>query len=595
MRKLIKTDFHLHTLYSDNRDRMTPEEYAELAKRAGYAAIGFCDHNHNLTQEGWQALAAAALTTPDLLLTTGYEATFWTGHLCLLNRPDFDGESAVECEQQMWRPDNLRIVAHPDNNGCAWRLPLPVHAAGVEVINSGHDLYSFRPTSECNGLHTYQTYLLLNHPVAAFAQSDCHARVMFGHVWTGMWLPEDAPVTWPAIRSAIAERRVFAARGDISLRVWSEEDAQGRPVLRWEASPGAAITVYCGDRPMTYLDPVAAARGSHAPATNGYYWLLAQRGLTWAVSSPVAMQPQPADHPQVAARRAALLADPLVQHQSDRLRRRLDHLTAFAADWRRSLFPVHEYMDWLTALLPDHWQPGEFVDGADELQRRARLRLEHAETLAAAVLDDLIRQEYRDRPDRPEGVQVVVAAPHAGQTGGPVQFTVEVPRDWADVTLVDASGAELNYLGRGVDGERDPFHSPRTRAQLGEIVTWLRHGEMHEYGLRHVSLTRTGSRLAVQFDLYPAKLLDEVVRYPELAAELEQHMADPSLTDFHVHTRMPKRFALLLQIDRLPTDGCLPVLVRPGPGDHARTLSGLDENALSVDLLADGLVVQISI
>ncbi|MBW7882740.1 MAG: hypothetical protein H3C34_08895, partial [Caldilineaceae bacterium] len=68
MERLIKTDFHLHTCYSDNRDRMTPYEYGVLARTAGYGAIGFCDHHHNLTGKGWQELRSAAeeLTAPDL-------------------------------------------------------------------------------------------------------------------------------------------------------------------------------------------------------------------------------------------------------------------------------------------------------------------------------------------------------------------------------------------------------------------------------------------------------------------------------------------------------------------------------------------------
>ena len=599
MHKLIKTDFHLHTCYSDNRDRMTPEEYVAPAKKNGFAAIGFCDHHHNLTQAGWRALRAAAdsLTTPELLVSTGYEATFVTGHLCMLNRTEFDGESALLCERQMWRPDNLRIVAHPDNNSCAWRLPLPVGAAGVEVINGGQDLYAYRPSSPCNGLRTYQTYLLLNHPVAAFAQSDCHERMIFGRVWTGMWLPEDTATTWAAIDSAIDERRVFAAMGDITLRVWSDEDTYTVPVLRWETSPGAEITIFCADRPVTYLEPEAAACGYHQPATNGYTWILAKRGLAWAVSSPIRMQPRAADHLEIAAKREDLLANSFVQHQSDRLKRRLEQLIGFETIWTDSLFPVQEYVTWLSALLPDQWPREEFVDGVEELQRRAGLRLQHAATIATAVLDDLTRQRFRDRVGEPDRVHAVVAVPNSGETRGPIQFTVDVPRDWSDVTLVDPAGAEMDFIAQEVDGERDPIHGPRTREQLGEVVTWLRHGEMHEYGLRHVTLTHTDATVEVHFDLYPARLLGEVLQYGQPAAELEQLIADPSVTEFHVHTRMPKRLAILLRIDSLPADGLLTVHVRPGRRSRAdmdRRFGVFGNRSLGADLLAEGWVVQVS-
>src|SRR5690606_17160039 len=58
MQRLIKADFHLHTYHSDNRDRMTPQEYVELGRRLGYDVLGFCDHHHNLTQAAWQTLQA---------------------------------------------------------------------------------------------------------------------------------------------------------------------------------------------------------------------------------------------------------------------------------------------------------------------------------------------------------------------------------------------------------------------------------------------------------------------------------------------------------------------------------------------------------
>ena len=227
MQRWIKADFHLHTYHSDNRDRMTPQEYVTLGRRLGYDVLGFCDHHHNLTQTAWQTLQSevADLADSPLLLTTGYEATFVTGHLCVLDKRLFDGESVADCRRQLWSPANTRILAHPDNNACAWLLPLPVGVQGVEVINGGQDLYAYRPTSPCNGLPTYMRYLLLNHPVAAVAQSDCHERALFGRVWTGLALPIDAPLTWVAVQDALNCGRSFASMGDLTLRVWTASGA----------------------------------------------------------------------------------------------------------------------------------------------------------------------------------------------------------------------------------------------------------------------------------------------------------------------------------------------------------------------------------
>lgn len=224
-------------------------------------------------------VAVESLSAPDLLLATSYEATFVTGHQCVLDKSEFDGATARQCERQMWDTGNRRIVAHPDNNTCAWRLPLPIGADGVEIINGGQDLYAHLPTSPCNGLRTYQTYLLLDHSLAALAQSDCHQRAIFGRVWTGMWLDDAQESTWATIYAALDARRTFAAMGDITLDAWQEAESSGQPVLRWRVSAGAEVYIYCTDRPAAWFDAGAAQRGVFTPpamATTGCW-----RGAGW--------------------------------------------------------------------------------------------------------------------------------------------------------------------------------------------------------------------------------------------------------------------------------------------------------------------------
>lgn len=562
MSRVVKADFHLHTYHSDNQDRMTPQEYVRLGRAQGFDVLGFCDHHHNLTQAAWQTLQAevAALADGPLLLTTGYEATFVVGHLCVLDKREFDGESVAECRRQLWSPANTRILAHPDNNACAWLLPLPVAVQGVEVINGGQDLYSYRAVSPCNGLTTYARYLLLNHPLAAVAQSDCHVRAIFGRVWTGLTLPAEAPLTWAAVQDALRQGHAFACMGDLPLRVWTASGASmgdtlstdGDADLLWEVAPGSEVTVYVADRPVAYFAPGSQTVGRYPIQGNGPHWLLAKRGLSWSVSSPVWVQNQPAD---AQAGRARLTAESAVQRAADGLRRRLDWLQTLHPHWGRSAMPVAAYHGWLHALLPEYWpdQDMSWTPGRD-LTAIAQTRLAAARQIADAVLADVIRAAAVTPQPQDRAPRLVVAMPPAhtateGERRGLIQFTVDVPRDWAAISVTDAAGDPIPHISQAVDGQRDPIHSPRTRVQVEEITVWLAHGEMHEYGLRHAVIQRDDERLDIQIDLYPEELGIQPHPDPAAAEALAATVADPTLTHIDVHLRMPRRFAVIAHLD----------------------------------------------
>jgi hypothetical protein len=510
--RTIKADFHLHTYHSDNRDRMTPAEYAILARRMGYSVLGFCDHHQNLTQAAWRTLQSetAALAADDLLLTTGYEATFVAGHLCVLGKQQFDGETVADCARQLWSPANTRILAHPDNNSCAWLLPLPVGVQGVEVINGGQDFYSYRMGSPCNGLTTFQRYLLLNHPVGAVAQSDCHERAIFGRVWTGLQLPEDAPLNWQSVQAALARGHCYAAMGQISLRLWTGSGASmgdtlensGSTELLWEAPPGAEVTVFVAGTPVAQLRQDAAL-GRYPLQQNGPHWLLVKRGLDWAVTSPIWVRNQPAAAPAV---RAALLAHSVVQHAAGRLQRRLDWLDALQPHWQSSPYPVAAYAGWLQSLLPSAWAEDEWaLTGPAAPLDVAQARLQHAYQLAGALLADVTRAAQAPLPAEP-APKVVVAAAAPPFPGGLLQFMVDVPRTWEEIRLTGAQGEEAPFVALPVDGPRDPIQGLRNPVQMREIVIWLERGEMHEYSVQNVQIEEHAPRLTVTFDLYPALL-----------------------------------------------------------------------------------------
>lgn len=607
MQRWIKADFHLHTYHSDNRDRMTPQEYVTLGRRLGYDVLGFCDHHHNLTQTAWQTLQSevADLADSPLLLTTGYEATFVTGHLCVLDKRLFDGESVADCRRQLWSPANTRILAHPDNNACAWLLPLPVGVQGVEVINGGQDLYAYRPTSPCNGLPTYMRYLLLNHPVAAVAQSDCHERALFGRVWTGLALPIDAPLTWVAVQDALHCGRSFASMGDLTLRVWTASGASlgdtlaaaGDHDLFWEVAPGSEVTVYVADRPVAYIAPNTQSTGHYRIQHNGPHWLLAKRGLAWAVSSPIWVQNQPGD---VQSARARLAADSALQAAADRLRRCLDWLQTLQPAWAHSSMPVAAYAAWLNSLIPEQWSDQDWGWNS----ARAPVDLAHARLAAACqiaypVLAEVIRADTLQTQADVPAPRVVIAASPRGTPGGLVQFAVDVPRDWAAITLTDAAGRPLPHLAQAIDAPRDPIHGPRTRVQLEEIYVWLAHGEMHEYVLAAVQMERVDSRLSIQIDLYPQDLGLEPHPDPAAAGALRAAVANPEITHFDVHLRMPRRFAFVTWLDAIAgADRCVlhlqPAAQANGPTPPIPEPAQPAADVLALDPADSVMVVQVA-
>lgn len=559
MHKLIKADFHLHTYHSDNQDRMTPQDYVTLGRSLGYSVLGFCDHHHNLTQAAWRTLQdeAAAPAEEGLLLTTGYEATFVVGHLCVLNKAAFDGESVADCRRELWSPANTRILAHPDNNACAWLLPLPVGVQGVEVINGGQDLYSYRTGSPCNGLTSFVRYLLLNHRVAAVAQSDCHERAIFGRVWTGLFLPTDAPLTWDVVQTALEQGHTFACMGDLPLRVWTAggvimgdllTDASDDDLL-WDVAPGSEVTVYAADQPVAFFGPSDKATGRYHIQGNGPHWLLAKRGVAWAVSSPLWVQNQPN---RVKSGHARPAANSGLQHVADGLRRRLDWLQTLQPSWSRSALPVADYLEWLGAQLPEQW--ADFDWAWDEGRDAAAIgyaRLAAANRIAAPLLAEVIRSaEVQTQTSRP-APRVVIAAPPTGAPRGLIQFTVDVPRDWAAIQIADHAGNPLPHAAQTIDGQRDPINSPRTRVQVEEIYVWLAHGEMHEYVLDAVDIRRAGSSLTIRIDLYPQELGLEPHPDPTAADALRGLVADPEIAHIYVHLRMPRRFAVVIPLEQL--------------------------------------------
>jgi hypothetical protein len=623
MTRILKTDFHLHTYHSDNRDRMTPAEYVTLARRFGYDVLGFCDHHHNLTQPSWAALQAevraevAHLASSELLLTTGYEATWMSGHLCVLGKKEFDGKSIVECKRQMWSPANTRILAHPDNNICAWRLPLPVAVQGVEVINGGQDPYSVYAGSPCNGLATYQRYLLLNHRVAAIGQSDCHQRKVFGRAWTGVMVEDDAPLQWEVVQEALKQGHTFAAMGELPLQVWTENGCRPGDTLAddtvdclyWEVPSEAEVTVYVADRPVAHVRSTsqqanAKSRGHYRLLHNGPHWLLVKRGLAWAVSSPIWVSNQPVE---TAPIRAALARHTVVQEMADELRRRLDWLLALEIAPEQTPYPLAHYVEWLHAQLPAVWTDVDpAFSGPGDATDWAMARLRDAQAILTPILHEFCRVQHRTPLYREGESRLLVAAPNGPLPRGLYRGTVDLSYQWVGLRVTSADGQEIPSLAFAIPGERDPLHGERSRVQMEELVTWLARGEIHEYLLRDCQLTCEKGALHLIADLRAAWLGYVAEPNPDAAQKLRAALADPTVLSFFVHLRMPRRFALLFDLEESVAADYLILHVtevsgqeagKEGAGEGAedkRTLRFYQEDALADDPSGQTLVVQLA-
>lgn len=614
LHSLIKADLHLHTYHSDNQDHMTPAEYVARARELGYGALGFCDHHHNLTDEDWDTLRAevAALQSPDLLLTTGYEATWMAGHLCVLDQASFDAGTYAACMPQTWSPANLRILAHPDNNICAWLLPLPVGIQGVEVINSGHDPYSVREDSPCNGLKTFRRYLALDHPMAAIAQSDCHRRITFGRVWTGMVPPnyvEGDTFDRAALHAALAGHHTIAVMGDLPVQVWGEGETQAGPggtivaasgaTLYWDVPPGTTVQLWLADRPLAEFaagDGVARYTVEH----NGPHWLLCRRGLAWAVTSPVWVQGMAGVG---AAVRTALRKHRAVQAAAARVEQRVEWLRQVDVVLPARLWPVDAYMAWATRLLPQNWRSDDAAwSGLGDPVDWAMQRLGVMETTLNAVLGDLVRTyaQVSVKADAPTAVSAAaIAAVGASVPAGTYQFHLDVPAAWTEWRLVDGRGKEATAVAVAAQGVRDPLHGPRRREQMFELIPWLRRGEIHEYRLHEVKLAVDGVRVSLTADLWPAALEapdGSPALYLAEANRLRDLLGDVGMTEFFVHLRMPKRYDVALILDEAHDTPLYAIYALPGASempveDYAAALMGPD--ALATDPTTHTMICQI--
>lgn len=578
--RMVRADLHLHTAHSDNHDKLLPADYLITARRAGIEVLGFADHHHNLTQASWAALQeqVAALKDEGILLVTGYEATYIDGHMVITDKDQFDGEFVADMEAAVHNPKNVRILAHPDNNSCQWNLNMAPGIDGVEVANGGQDEFCVREGSPCNGLATFKDYLLLGERVAPFSNSDCHQAVFFGRMWTGVWIPADAPLTRQTLFEAIRARRTLASYGGLELEfgtgggeIMGDIVESQEPALRWNAPAESRLTLYRGDMPIAHF---RGGPGEYKPTTNGAWWLLAEQGASWAVASPIWVRGiHHAGH--VAPLHEALLDNDLLAE----LTAQAETLLAQAADLLSERYNARPafalpYMPWLHSQLPADlpiWLPAN-RDPADLQQEYAR-RLRLVIRVASRLLADMLAAAGPAEPE--PGDRLAWLHSLDGLPLPPiVQCTVEVPQCAGPFHLTTVAGAPLNYVAAPAP-HRDPVNEFRTPGRMEEILVWLERGEMHEYALQNVEMRGEGDTLYTTFDLFRPRWLAERPAYPQEAARLAAILAEGGYARYHLHIRKPQRWVVQLLSAPLG-DGVgegQPVAVRLAPGESPLPLA----------------------
>jgi hypothetical protein len=217
------------------------------------------------------------------------------------------------------------------------------------------------------------------------------------------------------------------------------------------------------------------------------------------------------------------------------------------------------------------------------------------------ILADLCRVRYRTPEHRAGEPRLLVAAPKSRLSSGLYRATVELPREPATLTLAAAEGHPLPALAIGIVGERDPLHGKRSRSQMGELVVWLGRGEIHEYVLRDCQVACEAGELRLTANLWPAWLGYAAQPNPAAAQQLSTALADPAVTHFFVHLRMPRRFAVAFALDEDMATDHLVLHVAPVFAEKAdeatedkRTIHFFAEDALAVDPSELSLVVQLT-
>ena len=285
-------DIHFHTRYSDNRDFATLRQMVELARNAGISVVCAADHNHNLTEEKWQAIRMECDEFADPDVRVNCEGTFKCGHFLMLDPEWVDGSFKQAYRWLTEAVPGILVLAHPLPHQDEWHDVLYPGVGAIEMINgavlraahsSGRQVSSLL---DLPSIKAFSAYLELGMTPAVTGSSDAHRLHEIGYGVTGF--PEDMD-----LHTAIRERRTFAATDtDIELSwqiegrrlLWRVVDRKADESSRLPAmSAGTGVTLFRGKEVVRELPP----EGAWVLPCPGYYWLGYLSGDRVAISSPV--------------------------------------------------------------------------------------------------------------------------------------------------------------------------------------------------------------------------------------------------------------------------------------------------------------------
>lgn len=385
MYKLLKADLHLHTLFSDNIDKLDLDDYKHLSDKYGYDVLALTDHHYCLKDGNWDKLYSN-IDEPNRFLK-GYEITFLSGHMLVIGKDVFDIENKEDAIKEMYNNQNVRIIAHPDYNIWSWKRNMIPKINGIEVIN---DMVYWKQPGKYSGIKSYKKYLLMKQKVSPFANTDCHRKADFGRVWTGIYVEDgEKPL------DGIKKNRSFATTGKLSIEfncsngnIMGDTISDTNNTLNWIINNDADVTVYCGDIVVVKSKDRV---GQIKPTMNGPYWITARNGYEMAMSSPIWVN-------GIETSRVSIFSELVRSKVLNSLNKKLNSMLELLYEFKIHDNVWYDYFNWLKKFSLDRLDKEDLAGKSyDVAYEEIRRRLIIAIGIAKGFMVYLINHYIEDR------------------------------------------------------------------------------------------------------------------------------------------------------------------------------------------------------
>lgn len=575
--RLLKCDFHLHTSYSDNKEKMSVEDFRNLAIKYNIDVIGMGDHHHNLTQEKWdnQKKDIDSLQSQEPLIMQGFEITFLDGHMLLTGKEEFDGEYVNDAIKQMHSPSNIRIIAHPDNNVCKWKMNLVPEIQGVEIINGGQDNHSFSEDSPCNGLKTYKNYLLMRHKIAPMGNSDCHESAFFGKVWTGIWHSNEEKPTAGSIIKAIRSGNTFASFGNLVIKLYSdtgiimgnEIQAGEAKEICWKVPEGSETILYYGDMP---IDAFNTSDASYVPKYNGPYWILVKKGNTWGATAPLWVHGIKEDVHNIQLKKQEFISNGLIDKLGTRVQKLLDIITNISEKYASDKDLALAYSKWISCFLPNQLNDEELANKSmDMLLTENVKRLELCIKILERSIHDLL-QTAASRVNFDEFSNILVHNFDSKPLEPILKVEIYLPPHFDHFYLTTPDVQDISFTAIQMPLGYQEINENRSSERMEEVVIWLARGEIHEYYIHHANIREENETLYVDIGLLPPIFTGGNKTWNTQALLLQEAISQKRYTNFHLKAYSLKKYLFVIDTTLLPIKECSRIIIKEGIGQLSK-------------------------